>query len=56
MHQHNRVREILAAMRECVEQINGLRESFGRSPEWLIADNSVGLDEKAFKMSELKED
>ncbi len=56
VHQRNKVKEILAAMRECIEQINGLRESFGESPGWLIVDNSVGLDEEAFKINEISKD
>lgn len=56
VHQHRRVHEILAAMRECIEQINGLRNTFGELSTWLTIENSVSLSSEAFKKNQLSKD
>lgn len=56
LHQHNQVQKIIKAMRECIEQINGLRTSFADSPNWHMVDNSVKLSEEAFRKKELDTD
>lgn len=48
LHQRNRLQQIVRAMRECLEQINLLRNIFGDTAGWATVEEAVQCDPNAF--------
>ena len=48
IHQRNRLKQIVSAMRECIGQINTLRNAFSQMDGWDVADKIVLCDIEAF--------
>lgn len=60
IHQRNRLKQLVRAIRDCIEQINILRSSFGHLSQWTTVENQEKLNSKVFtkviKREELKGD
>lgn len=48
LHQYNRLRQIVRAMKDCLDQVNQLRAEFDTAPGWEVLEGQVRIVEKVF--------